>query len=149
MKKIKNHSSLSRFLFLLYCGAMLWLLFGQRWGETSAIANFHLNVNLIPLRTIRQYLGLLYNEVYFLHAVVNLVGNVVMFIPLGFLLPRIWQKFRNFFRTFFMIAAMVIVVELLQYFTLLGSMDIDDLILNLSGATVGYIGWKIYSHNRL
>lgn len=149
MKKIKNHSSLSRLLFLVYCAAMLWLLFGQRWGETSTLAQLRLNMNLVPLRTIRQYLGLIQNEAYFFHAIVNLVGNVVMFIPLGFLLPRIWRKLRGFFRTILTIAVLVIAVEILQYVTLLGSLDIDDFILNITGAVIGYISWKIYSRNRL
>lgn len=149
MKKIRNHSSLSRFLFLVYCVAMLWLLFGQRLGETSTLAQLHLNMNLVPLRTIRQYLGLIQQEKYFLHAFVNLVGNVVMFIPLGFLLPRIWRKLRGFFKTTLCVALLVTVVEILQYVTFLGSFDVDDFILNLSGAIVGYILWKIYSKNRL
>ncbi len=148
MKKNRHHSSLSRFLFLVYCGAMLWLLFGQRWGEPNTLSALHLNINLIPLRTIRQYWGLLHYEVYFFHALVNLAGNVFLFIPLGFLLPRIWARMRGFFRTMFSIAALVIAVEILQYFTQLGSLDIDDLILNLIGAAIGYICWKIYVRKR-
>ena len=39
---------------------------------------------------------------------------------------------------------MTILVEAVQLVTGLGSLDIDDVILNLSGATVGYLTWSIH-----
>ena len=40
---------------------------------------------------------------------------------------------------------MIVIVELLQYATGLGSLDIDDYILNIFGTLIGYIVWKIKS----
>lgn len=147
MKK-SGRAAFSRFLFLLYCGAMFWLLFGQRWGEDSYLAQQGMNINLTPLHTIRQYIGLLQNDTYRFHAVVNLFGNVLMFVPPGFLLPRIWRRFHSFWRTMLVMLLAIIAVELLQYITGLGSCDIDDLILNMSGIVAGYIYWKIRTPKR-
>jgi len=72
-----------------------------------------------------------------------LVGNVIMFIPLGYLLPNIWKKLQKFYKTALVAIGIVSVAEILQYLTGLGSFDVDDFILNCFGITVGYIVWKI------
>lgn len=138
--------SLLRFCFVAYCFLMLWLLFGQRWGTeiyTQALAE---RINLKPFATIGRYWELLHktqNQTLLRHAVINLAGNVVMFIPLGVFLPGIWRRFRSFFQTFFLSILLILTVELVQYATNLGTCDIDDLILNMTGIFVGYLFYKI------
>ena len=150
MKKAAEKRNVAgRLLFLVYCGVMLWLLFGQRMdgGQISiSLGNGDENVNFVPFETVRLYIRLLQkstDKALLRHAVINLVGNVVMFIPLGWLLPAVWQKTRAFFKTLFLSAAAICVVEAVQYFTALGSCDIDDLILNLLGAALGYGAWRL------
>ena len=131
--------------FFVYAVLMLWLLFGQRMeGGLSEISmqTDGGKINLVPLETIKLYWHILQKgaeEKLFVHALLNLAGNVVMFIPLGWFLPRIWRMFRGFWRTMIFTASLICLVELLQYMTGLGSCDIDDLILNASGAFLGYI----------
>ncbi len=141
--KRKNRSQVpARLGFLIYCGLMLWLLFGQRIGENFSgdyIGQLAENRNLIPLATIGLYLRLIQQGRFLQHAFVNLVGNVVMFIPLGYLLPRIWKPMGRFFLFLLTMIGVIVWIELTQYFTLLGSCDVDDLILNLSGAILGYL----------
>ncbi len=143
MKRKNNRSPVARALFLLYCAAMFWLLFGQRIGEPSYLAKIRMNINMTPLRTIRQYTHLLQDPRFAWHAFVNLFGNVLMFIPLGYLLPKIWNRYRKFFRLFFHALIVLIIVEATQYFTMLGSLDVDDLILNLAGVIIGYVMWLL------
>ena len=64
---------------------------------------------------------------------------MVLFIPIGFLLPRIWPKLRNFFLFVLVCTASILLVESVQLFALLGSFDVDDIILNLGGMITGYI----------
>lgn len=66
-----------------------------------------------------------------------------MFIPLGFFLPKLWQKQRKLWRTLLTTALIILLVELTQMFTLVGTCDTDDLILNTLGAAIGYGGYKI------
>lgn len=129
-------------LFALYSTLMLLLLF-VRTGihhELSYRDQLLANLNLVPLRTLRLFARLLRSpHPHFVRsAVVNLLGNVVMFIPLGCFLPLLWKKLRRLSSTLWVAAIIVTCIELTQLFTLLGSCDIDDLILNLIGAALGY-----------
>lgn len=147
MKKRGGRAVASRILFLIYCVAMFWLLFGQRWGNQSSAAQQHYNYNFVPFRTLQQYVGLLFVREYALHAFINLFGNVLMFVPPGYLLPKIWKNCRKFGATFLIMLVSILAVEVLQYISGLGSMDIDDLILNMLGVMIGYLFWKIKYHN--
>ena len=138
-----------RFLFLLYCGVMLWLLFGRSSGWTENLSYWEKvqqNMNVTPLLTIRNYIHVvLYssNASLVRHCFINLAGNILLFIPAGWLLPRIWVRLRRFFPFFFTCAIAILLVELFQLFTLLGSFDVDDLILNLLGMILGYLFYMI------
>ena len=154
MKGNKNGGALIRIAFLVYAAVMLWLLFGQRIGEEGISVYFGIsgeNLNLMPFKTVKLYLWLLQNstnEALMRHAVINLVGNVVLFIPLGWFLPSIWVRFRGFFKTVLAVLLLISAVEIVQYFTRLGSCDIDDLILNLTGALAGFALWKTGTYRR-
>lgn len=78
------------------------------------------------------------NSVY-----LNLLGNVICFIPFGFVIPILAPAMRHFKRTFFLSVIASVVVELIQLFTKLGSFDIDDIILNSFGGIIGYICFAI------
>ena len=152
MKKRHNAAQpFLRFLFLVYCAVMLWLLFGRSYGWIEGMTYQEMlqqNVNLTPLLTIRNYLYVIFhrsNEALIVHCVINLLGNVFLFIPAGWLLPKIWKKQRNFFLFFLTCTLSILLIELLQLFSLLGSFDVDDLILNLLGMTVGFLFFHICS----
>lgn len=139
-----------KLLFGIYCAIMLWLLFGQRIGQTgsgSYVERLEKNLLYQPLDTIRRFLWVLRystNEAQIRHAAVNLVGNVVMFVPLGFFASRFWKKLQKFGWHFLAMALIIVAIELLQMFTLLGKCDVDDLILNLVGTTIGFGLWKLW-----
>lgn len=149
MAKQKNTSTpFWRFLFLLYVVLLLWLLFDRNFQWTEGIAyrqQIKNNISLIPFRTIRSYWKIVclkqYNNVLFYHSVINLAGNIILFIPIGYFLPRLWIKMRKFFPFLLTCTVSICIVELLQFLTLLGSMDIDDLILNLAGMILGYLAF--------
>ena len=67
----------------------------------------------------------------------NAVMNVVLFIPLGFLLPFLWEKFRKFRYTLLFGFGTTLLVEILQIFTYRLT-DINDLITNTLGTVIGY-----------
>lgn len=129
-----------KLVFMLYCVTMLWLLFGQRLGSTPSVDS----INLTPLETIKLYLRLIRgsNPLLVRHAFINLAGNVILFVPLGWFLPRIWHRLRAFWKVFLLVLFAIVLVEVLQLFTGLGSCDVDDLILNVPGAMLGYMLWK-------
>ena len=150
MKKRSAQHPLLRFLFIIYCGVMLWLLFGRSVGWDSSISYEQMlmrNINTTPFYTIKNYLRVIVdrtNDSVYIHCLINLLGNILLFIPIGILIPKLWKKLRNFFKFFFICLLMILAVELIQLFALLGSCDIDDVILNMTGLTAGYIIWSIF-----
>ena len=138
MNKQKLHAA----LFLAYGALMLWLLF-DRPGYIPGIPYWEQvtqQLNLIPFRTLRLFAGLLDSGVrsHITMAVINLGGNIIMFIPLGFLLPKVFPKLSSLPRVLLTTAIIITIVEIIQLFTLVGSCDIDDLILNVVGSALGY-----------
>lgn len=135
--------------FGLYCAVMLWLLFGQRLGGIrygDYLQQLRENVNLMPLDTVSRFLWALQNAGQpgiRTHAFINLVGNVVMFVPAGVLLPSLWRKLRVFWPFLLSAALTILGVELVQLVTLLGKLDVDDFLLNLIGVLAGWCLWRI------
>ena len=138
-----------RFLFVAYCGVMLWLLFFRSYGWVEGLSYKQMlqqNYNLTPLLTIKNYWYVVTHsrdEAMVLHCIINLSGNIFLFIPAGWLLPRLWKKMHNFFRFMATCCFWIFLVETVQLFTLLGRFDIDDLILNLSGMFLGFVYFHI------
>ena len=138
-----NNRKVNTALFMAYCALMLWLLF-DRPGYEPGIPYWEQaaeHLNLIPFRTLRLFGELLVSGVrsYIRMAVINLGGNVIMFIPLGFLLPRVFPHLTSLPRVLLVTAVLITAVEITQLFTLVGSCDIDDLILNVIGSAIGYV----------
>lgn len=131
--------------FGAYCALMLWLLFGQRMGIDSSRPypeQLIGNLNLIPFRTILEYAHMVLADADG-HAFINLAGNVVMFVPLGFFLPLLWPGLRPLKRFLLCSMAIILSIETIQLFTFLGSCDIDDLILNVLGAAIGFLLFQL------
>ena len=68
--------------------------------------------------------------------------NIIMFMPLGFLLPLIWKNFRNAKKVVLMGFLMSLAIEICQLFNI-RTTDIDDLMMNTLGAVIGYFIWKL------
>lgn len=151
--KIKDAPLRVRITAVLYAVLMIWLLFGQRLGYTrmSYGEYFSKNVIVTPFRTVARFIGVLRRGeggYWALHAFVNLAGNVVMFIPLGIFAAMFDGKGDSFWRCMVRCAAVIAAVELMQLVTMLGTFDIDDLILNTAGAAMGYLLYRLHGYKR-
>lgn len=131
-------------MFGIYCIAMFFLLFVRRKFDIgrSYREEVKMSINLIPFRSI--YENLLYiingtNGFMIRHSAVNLLGNAVMFMPCGFFIPRLFERFRRFGKFICLSLGILLSVEIIQVLTLRGSFDIDDIILNISGAVIGFL----------
>ena len=136
----RKHRKLNLVLFSLYSGFMLYLLFNRSGGIEGMDywTQIRANLNLEPFHTIRLFLKVLNNQTYSSTAFINLGGNVILFVPLGFFLPRVFPCLQKYWKAILATVLIITAVELTQLFTLLGSCDIDDLILNVIGAALGY-----------
>lgn len=68
----------------------------------------------------------------------NFFGNILMFIPLGFLLPVLSRRFQKVGNAVLVCAGTSLTIEILQLFLTRGT-DIDDLILNTLGGLIGFL----------
>lgn len=148
-KRRTDNTPFFRTFFLLYAMGMLYLLFGRtRYGidDGGYWQTISRNVNFIPFYTIRNYMHIIRNipqSPWYTHCIVNLSGNILLFIPIGYLLPRIFVSMHSFFRFAGICLGAVFLVEIVQLLTLLGSFDVDDIILNMAGALLGHLIWSL------
>lgn len=147
----KRKNTFLYIVFFLYVALMLWLLFGRSNRYTEGIEytqQLKNNMSLKPLFTIKNYFYVVTHHSpqssLYRHCLINLIGNVALFIPAGVMMPVLWKRMRNFFLFLLMCILAIALVEGLQLVTLLGSCDIDDLILNLSGMILGYLLYLIF-----
>lgn len=92
--------------------------------------------NLTPGRSIEAYLG----RPAFVDTVKQLGGNILLGVPFGILLPLLSRKARGFLRVALLTAATMLLVELVQGALVTGrAFDIDDVLLNTTGALLGYV----------
>lgn len=93
-----------------------------------------INYNLVPFRSMHTQIKYITQW----WALKNLLGNIIPFIPFGFLLPITYRKLNSAIKVFSIGLATILLIEIFQYFTWLGSFDVDDIILNMIGIVCGY-----------
>jgi len=134
MASAKRIAVLRVFAFVLYISLLIYLvLFSAEFGRVAVSRNY----NLKPFSTISMYFKHRKN-VGELNFIINIYGNILAFIPLGYFIFR-FQK-RHLLRSGFFIPLIVSgLIEISQYLLSVGSLDVDDLILNTLGGFVMYM----------
>ena len=92
--------------------------------------------NFIPFKVIVET----YNEVfvngYINYFIINFLGNIILFIPFGFIIPTLWNVSNKKVITIGFCSSLFI--EVCQLFLTRGT-DVDDLILNTIGVCLGLL----------
>ena len=128
-KKIYRIFVLPYTIFLLY---LMFLGFGREQHEANI-------VRLLPHVSTILFVQ---NTTSWESIIINLFGNIIMFIPFGFL-GWLNAKYFSFKKLIVDFLSALIIVEALQYLTRLGVFDIDDLALNSLGVWMGFQMRKI------
>lgn len=139
-KSVDFHTAvrqLVRAALIYYCFVLYAVLISKNLVFQRDYGNI---LNLIPFRTISQEL-----DGFSLRLFGNLVGNIILFIPLGIMLPAVKDGFQKFYICIPVICVFSLFVEMIQYLTRSGSADIDDMILNTVGGLIGFTLYKIVS----
>ncbi|TLS35734.1 VanZ family protein [Pseudalkalibacillus caeni] len=116
--------------FLLYAVMLIY--------TTLFIYNYYpygKSVNLVLFDSIR----LMWRSGNYWLIFKNVIGNVLLFMPLGLLLPIILKKVRSLWKIIILGFGTSLLIEILQYEYAHRIFDIDDILLNGFGAIVGYI----------
>ena len=130
LKKIYKISIIPYTLFLLY---LMFLGMGR----------FQYEENLLTLEPVFSTIKFIQGPNKTIDIVMIVLGNIIMFIPFGFLgwvLPDL-KKLKPLLFSFI---SCIVIVEALQYFTRVGIFEVDDIILNTFGVYLGWVFCKIF-----
>ncbi|MFF8833186.1 VanZ family protein [Streptomyces sp. NPDC015131] len=104
--------------------------------EPSVASESLTHSNLRPGDSIRDYLS----QPAFRDTVKQLGGNIMLGVPFGVLLPVLLPRARGLLRVAVATALVMLLVELVQGALITGrAFDIDDVLLNTTGALLGYL----------
>lgn len=123
------------FIFMIYIINLGYvLLFDQDFGRNAQhLVGFDL-VNLEFMRTIQLFIHGYQLGVLSLESIImNILGNVVIFMPMAYFLPIFFKKQRKWYVFFITMSLLVANIEILQMILQTGSADIDDWFLNVIG----------------
>ncbi len=149
-KKIGEQGNWVRILFVLYILIVIKvIIFKYPYEELRAIASSWRRdvileglgtANFTPFKTIKMYIDYAYK----LNSVENLAGNVLVFVPFGFLFPFVAREGDRFFVMFVNAFVFILGIEVFQLFSAFGAFDVDDILLNCLGAAMGYGIYRIF-----
>lgn len=100
------------------------------------------NSNFIPLKSIFEFL---FKSQNIRISVENILGNIIAFAPLGFLLSVLTDRMNKFKFVILSSFILSLVFEIIQLLTALGDFDVDDILLNVLGAVLGYLFYQIFT----
>lgn len=155
IKQQKNIHIFHIILFIVYVSQLCHLLFFASEFSRDQVnlqdsyfyalsQQWQYNTNLQPFYTIRSMISIIpYSDYYQEIAFLNIFGNIIAFAPFSYFLPNLFPIMRKTKYFIWTMTLIICSVEILQFLTLTGSMDVDDFILNMLGSLITY---TIYMH---
>ena len=143
------------YLIMLFNMTLFDSYFGRINGsnyllDASNIYDRFMNsANLIPFRTIRNFIIAVSNGNLSLYVFIyNIFGNLLAFMPLALFLPKLIPFVDKWYKYFLVVSLFIILIEIMQFVLDVGSLDIDDYILNIVGSMLCYIIFNIKKINK-
>ena len=125
--------------YLLFLGYMLFYSVGF-----DRVEHENYRYNLVMFQEIMRYYNFGVRTNNWSLFVLNVIGNIVVFMPIGMFLPSLFSRCRNIFFTTILSLELSLCVEIAQLITKVGSFDVDDLLLNTLGGICGFIVYMVY-----
>lgn len=123
-------------VFSIYMVLLIYFLFfAQEMGRT---ADKQYRYNLVLFFEIRRFIRNI-DYLGWKSVIINVLGNVVAFMPFGYYVPKIIKKKLGILYTTILSFEFSLIVEFVQLVTKLGCFDVDDLMLNTIGGFLGYL----------
>lgn len=134
-------------IFIIYLMGLFYFLFvSEKFGRSESQGYRY---NLTLLKEIKRFMNYANNGLGWKAFLVNVVGNVVAFVPFGFLIPILQTKKYNRFLVIILTtllgAIFSTLVEVIQFCFKIGSFDVDDILLNVIGAFIGVLIYAVVS----
>ncbi|OON87720.1 teicoplanin resistance protein VanZ [Oribacterium sp. C9] len=135
-------------LFVIYLLALFYLMFFSEMEQRGFGAKTEYTYNLTPLLEIKRYL-FFSKQIGFRGVMLNLYGNIIGFMPFGFILGVISRRCRtHWYNAVICTYLLSYGIEMVQLITRAGSCDVDDIILNTLGGALGYLIFRYVLHKR-
>jgi glycopeptide antibiotics resistance protein len=129
---------------LMYLIALFYITLGT--GERYVGIFDEGNINLVPFSGkwfyFKHFSTLYDNEKVFI--VREILGNLVLFAPFSWALYTLLRKNFKTITVTAIIVLLVLFIESTQYVLHIGTFDVDDLILNISGGIIGIFLFKVF-----
>lgn len=133
MKIFKNKNT-QYILFGAYLVILCYHLFlSEMWGRQNIIGYRY---NASPLKEIMRYVKNI-QSIGLPLVLLNILGNILAFIPFGIFLKTFLTGERRLLRTVLLGLIFSCTIEFIQLIAKVGICDIDDVILNTVGVLVG------------
>lgn len=129
-----------RILIPFYTIFLLYLMF-------FGFGRSQYDINIVRLSPMISTFSFVKETILWKTIFINVFGNIIMFTPFGFL-GIVFPKLNDFKTLIMNFLSAIILIESLQYFTRLGVFDIDDIILNTFGITIGFWIYKFFKLNK-
>lgn len=142
-----TRKSTSAFVLIVYCAILIKVMVFKDI-PTIRVGSLMLNFagtnaghgpNFVPFKTILPYL---LGFKGWIIAGINLVGNIALLVPLGFLVPLVYRHV-TWKASLALGVAAGLCIEVMQTVLGVGIFDIDDVILNALGVMIGYWAFAI------
>jgi glycopeptide antibiotics resistance protein len=137
----RRHKRLLFVLFLLYLMMLCYFLFfSEFFGRSEMTQEYRYNLHLFrEIARFTEYRQTVGYHIFF----INVYGNVLAFMPLGFFLPALCGMREKGVLVVLCCFVFSLTVEVLQLVSRLGCFDVDDLFLNTLGGLLGYLVYRI------
>lgn len=139
IKNTTKHQKLFWVLFIIYMAALCYFMFFAESFGRNTHSQQEYSYNLVLFKEIKRFIQ--YRELLGMEAfLLNIVGNVVGFMPFGFILPIISRRGKKWYNTILLSFMFSLCIEATQLAFKVGSFDVDDMFLNTMGGVLGYLG---------
>ena len=137
----------SLFMTALFSQTILTFLY-----TGPAVARSFTNINLIPFRVFQDNYYTITKLNDWQPFIINFLGNICIFMPIGFMIPLLWEKINQLWKISLIGLGISLFIETTQL-SQARSSDIDDLWLNTLGSMLGYglyfLTHKLYPHSTI
>ncbi|WP_185147894.1 VanZ family protein [Peribacillus simplex] len=142
MSEFHTRLKYKKYVNVLFLSYIFMLAIVSFWGISISQTRLYGNIgdvshNIVPFHTIETYI-FNFQHYNFDTWFYNTFGTILAFIPLGILLPLVFVNLKNI--TLIVLSLVVsLIIETIQYVTLLGVFDVDDILLNTFGSVLGFL----------
>ena len=142
-----NKKSKKRILWVCFIAYLLflnYLLFFSSYFGRAEFGEGEYRYNLTLFQEIGRYYHLGINKNSWYLFITNVIGNIVVFMPVAIFLRILVKRCKSVFYTILLCLEFSLFAEIVQLVTKVGSFDVDDLLLNTLGGICGIIALAIW-----